>query len=381
MQVQRIIFLYKRILSKLDSPLEKQITIIVFAKMSNGKCIDKLNSLLLSKENMSLYLIRESSLRSNLPIKEFNLSETIPKRSIFVISWKFFVGMYLALKMKPDIIISYYLIPHGIIGNIIGKIVGIPTIVSMIGSDLSYLNQRSLLKNVFIKILSMSNLVLVTGTNSKETLKNLGIKEDKIRIMANTIDVNKFSIQRNLLIKKDIDLIFVGRFLPVKRIDRILRIMYEFQRRFGRLYSLHAYLVGDGVLKSELMAFSQKLNLTNVDFVGYKEDIIPYMTRSKILLLTSLSEGFPATVLEAMSMGIVPVVGNVGDITDIIKDGENGFIIKEYNYEDIAELIFKLLKSPGILREIAEKAIETSTEFSYEKGALIWKNILYNMNL
>ncbi len=71
----------------------------------------------------------------------------------------------------------------------------------------------------------------------------------------------------------------------------------------------------------------------NVVFTGHIDDTESYFQRSKILVMPSRSEGLPTSMLEAMACGCVPVISNVGNVSDAATHSVNAFLIN--NYRDI----------------------------------------------
>jgi len=80
-------------------------------------------------------------------------------------------------------------------------------------------------------------------------------------------------------------------------------------------------------------------------FVGLKNNIYPYLALLDIGVLTSESEGFPNAILEYMAAGLPVVCPESGGNSELIKDGENGFLVKVDNQEETAGRILDLLQN------------------------------------
>jgi len=80
-------------------------------------------------------------------------------------------------------------------------------------------------------------------------------------------------------------------------------------------------------------------------FVGLKNNIYPYLALLDIGVLTSESEGFPNAMLEYMAAGLPVVCPESGGNSELIKDGENGFLVKVDNQEETAGRILDLLQN------------------------------------
>ena len=90
-------------------------------------------------------------------------------------------------------------------------------------------------------------------------------------------------------------------------------------------------MVGDGPWLERLKNFSNRLNLVNIYFRGF-QDPKEYYQKARIMFLTSNFEGWALTLTEAMQYGCIPFAYNTYEsISDIIIDGNNGFLIKPFD--------------------------------------------------
>jgi glycosyltransferase involved in cell wall biosynthesis len=86
--------------------------------------------------------------------------------------------------------------------------------------------------------------------------------------------------------------------------------------------------VGDGHLRDETERQAQKLGIENkIRFFGYQEDIGSFMNASELYVLTSDTEGLPATVLEAGFLGVPVVSTDVGGVYEGVLQGETGVLV------------------------------------------------------
>ncbi|ATD54390.1 glycosyltransferase family 4 protein [Clostridium chauvoei] len=119
--------------------------------------------------------------------------------------------------------------------------------------------------------------------------------------------------------------------------------------------------VGDGEDESTLHEKIKEYNLedTVVCMGAVKRPDINVMPRFDILTLPSESEGLPMVILEAISQGIPVVASNVGGIPEVIKDKENGLLLKDLNSEELYNSLKYLLDNKQQLKTMAKKAEES----------------------
>ena len=124
-------------------------------------------------------------------------------------------------------------------------------------------------------------------------------------------------------VEKKYDLICVARFSAQKNHLLLLR---AFQILLEKHPSLSLLLVGEGELMDDAKRFVNDNNLQNITFYGQTNDVESLMNQSKIFVLSSLYEGNPISILEAMNCGLPIVAPNVGGIPDVVKDKINGIL-------------------------------------------------------
>ena len=123
-------------------------------------------------------------------------------------------------------------------------------------------------------------------------------------------------------------------------------------------------------------------NIEPRDKVGFPgwipHDKLPeYLNELKVIVSPSFSEGgVPALILEAMACGTIVLVTSVAGV-DIIKDGENGFVLKDNLPESIAEKVIEVLGHPKPEKVVNGALGLVKEKYSYEKMVAQFKNMLY----
>ena len=151
----------------------------------------------------------------------------------------------------------------------------------------------------------------------------LGLSElDKIMV-----NIGRFSTSKN---QKDTILVF----------SRIIEIV--------KTNNIKLILIGEGPEKSTCMDLVKKLNLTTeVLFVEFTSQIETFLAISDLNIITSLREGLPRVVVEASLAGVPTVGYKVEGISEIISNGNSGFIVPQGAIEELAGKAVELLNSPS----------------------------------
>lgn len=173
---------------------------------------------------------------------------------------------------------------------------------------------------------------------------------------------NKFDLNK---IKKKDYLLCVGRLEHVKAFHYAIEGFAKISSEFP---SIRLKIVGQGSLERELKQKASECKVLNkVDFEGFQKDIIPFYLHAKATVLTSIYEGYPNALIESITLN-TPVVAfnSPGGTHEIIKDGQNGFLVK---YKDIDDLKNKL--STILLKKYNFKDLRDSIKKNQIKNVFI----------
>ena len=118
----------------------------------------------------------------------------------------------------------------------------------------------------------------------------------------------------------------------------------------------------------EAMVVARELE-KNVAFLGLRDDIEVLFRQSRIFVLTSILEGLPLSIMESMACGVVPVVGDVDDTSDLVVDGKNGFLVDPFDRSAYVKRINMLLEDDRLRLELAGRAAESLVPFYTRKEA------------
>ncbi|MBL7081158.1 MAG: glycosyltransferase [Candidatus Omnitrophica bacterium] len=138
-------------------------------------------------------------------------------------------------------------------------------------------------------------------------------------------------------------------------------------------------LIGDGVLRKKIEGLISKFDLgQQVILTGWREDIPRILSALDIFVLTSLWEGLPISVLEAMVVSLPVIATNTGGISEVLLEGRTGFLVSPGNVDKMAEKLIGLLKDKSLRDQIGQSARDSlgsifsledmlrSTENSYQ---------------
>lgn len=216
-----------------------------------------------------------------------------------------------------------------------------------------------------------ADTIIVPSEYLREIVKGWGVSNSKIKIIYNGVDFksaglpkeearNKIGIHGNIILS-------VGRLVPWKGFRMLIKIMPQLLNlnQFARLV-----IVGDGPDKKSLEAMIKNLNLDKKVFLTgrkSKEELAIYLAAADMFVLNSGYEGFSHQILEAMACSVPVIASAVGGNKEIIKQGENGFLVKYNDEFNIVEAIKVLWNDKELAARFSEEGKETVQKFSLEK--------------
>jgi glycosyltransferase involved in cell wall biosynthesis len=146
----------------------------------------------------------------------------------------------------------------------------------------------------------------------------------------------------------------VGRLEPQKDYPTFLAAA---ARVAAALPDVDVVVVGEGALRQELEALASRLGLAGrVRFLGLRHDVPALLGAVDVLALTSLYEGLPNVVIEAMATGAVAVATDVGGCRELITPGESGLLVPPGDVEAVTGAILQVLGSEELARRLATAA-------------------------
>ena len=230
----------------------------------------------------------------------------------------------------------------------------------------SYPFKVSLLKAIQSFYVKRARIIIVPSNYVKNLVQGWDIPKDRIVVIYNAVrqpdvlDVGKREARAILGLPEDKRLLItVGRLIPLKRIDQIIKIMPQ-------LDNAKLIVVGDGPARKPLERLVASLNLKDrVLFIGRvsQEDVPLYLRASDVLVLNSETEGLSHVLLEAMAVGVPIVATDAGGNPEVIEDGVNGLLVPIGDQEELKGAILRVLQdnelAGGFVERSREKVVHT----------------------
>jgi glycosyltransferase involved in cell wall biosynthesis len=223
---------------------------------------------------------------------------------------------------------------------------------------------------------------------SQALIANEGIPGRRIQVVYNGIDCERFpghfgvrdEVRRELgLGPAEPVIIQVARLDELKDHQTAIRC---FARVAREAPGARLVLAGDGPEEADIRAMVKQLGLVqSVLFLGLRKDVARLLQAADLFLLSSISEGIPLAMIEAMCAGLPVVSTLVGGTGEVVREGKTGLLAPARDDAALAQAVLRLHRDPGLRRLMGENGKQRARElFSEEQMARRYLAIYEQMN-
>lgn len=213
-----------------------------------------------------------------------------------------------------------------------------------------------------------SDYYLASAEHSLGLLRELGIPADKCGYLHHGVNTEIFKPGGEM--RKGNTLLFLSRIERRKGLAVLVKAMSLVKTKSTLLIAGQA---GDTGYFREVMALTEKENSSGyhkIEYVGVPDDEekVRLFQSASVFVLPSIYEDYGIVNLEALSCGTPVIATRVGGVPEIVKDGENGFLVKPGDSEELASAIDRLMGDPVLQRKMGEEGAKIVLEkFSWGK--------------
>lgn len=216
--------------------------------------------------------------------------------------------------------------------------------------------------------------VICVSEDLRETCLRLGVPEERCAYIPNAVDTEEFrpptAAERSALRRGvppgRLVVGAVGRLSREKGFDLLLRALGKV-RDAG--VEAELWIVGEGERRAELERLAGALEIADrVRFLGYRSDMPSLFRALDAFALSSLREGLPNVLLEALATGLPVAATRVAGVPRVVEDGEEGLLVDPGSAESLAQGLGRLLGDAALRRRLgcaARRKVETSYSFAH----------------
>ncbi|MDD2798969.1 MAG: glycosyltransferase [Bacteroidales bacterium] len=236
-------------------------------------------------------------------------------------------------------------------------------------------NRASPLRSLFKGYQTIRNLLYKTADGMiAQTYFAKGIYEQRIGHKRITVIPNFLREIHRQEVPKEKIVVTVGRMVPEKGHEYLLKAFAKADTADWKLA-----IVGGGYLEQEMKTLADELGISEkVIFAGFSKDVDLWLSKSGIFVLSSLTEGYPNALIEAMSLSLPCIsVDCVAGPSEIITNNENGILVPVRDENALAEIIAILIANEDLRNKLAENASKINDTNRFEVLAKRYEEFIF----
>ncbi len=297
------------------------------------------------------------------PVAVPELSRKVDLRKDFT---AFFKILRIIKREKPDIVHTHTA-KAGALGRTAAVLAGVPVRIHTFHGHIfeNYFSKPQAMLFLFIErflALFSKYIIVVSEVQKEEIVKKYKIAgEEKVKVVPLGLELDRLSLigSRNGKLRGELGIGdgcvligIIGRLVPVKNHRMFLDACKKLFDLAGGL-DIRCIVVGDGEEREGLERYARELGIREkVVFSGWKKEMADVYADLDIVALTSLNEGTPVALIEALASCRPVVSTDVGGVKDVVEDGINGYLVASGDSAGFAKRCLELAKDPEKRRSL-----------------------------
>jgi glycosyltransferase involved in cell wall biosynthesis len=247
-------------------------------------------------------------------------------------------------------------------GRIAGRLAGVPVIISTVHNSMKDYEVGSITRGLYRFLLRLTlplahRIICVSEANRSDLIDECPAAKAKTYTVYNGVDLSAFSsrfdrqkVRREIGVLQGPVLVTIARLTEQKGHRYLVQALPCLLETWPQLCCL---FVGEGELRDALHCMANDLGVERAcRFVGVRQDIADILAAADVVVLPSISEGFPFVLLEALAMGCPVVASRVNGVPELIEDHKTGLLVPSRDPQALAKAILEVLGDPTAARKM-----------------------------
>jgi glycosyltransferase involved in cell wall biosynthesis len=267
------------------------------------------------------------------------------------------------LQRSRPAVVHTHMAKAGAVGRLAARLTGVPVVVHTYHGHVFHSYFNSLTTAAFLSaermLARLSDRLIAVGEEQRQEIAHYGIGGARqlvavplgLELDPFLADTPRGALRAELGVPPDVPLAgIVARLVPVKAHETFLEAAAELRRGHP---TARFVIVGDGERRAALEAQAGALGLGDaVHFLGWRHDLASVYADLDVVCLTSLNEGSPVALIEAMAAARPVVATAVGGVPEVVRDGASGYLVPPRDPVALAARIAEVLAAPETARRL-----------------------------
>jgi glycosyltransferase involved in cell wall biosynthesis len=289
------------------------------------------------------------------------------------------VSLWRLLIRERPAIVHTHTSKAGLLGRWAARLAGVPIIIHTPHGHVFYGHFGPVLSRFFLLLEKITSrlthrLVALTEGEGNDYIELSVCRADRLLTIHSGVDIDRY-VAAKVDVKEKMRSLglspnglvvgTVGWLLPIKGPMVLLKAMADVWQTHPQI---RLFYVGKGELEAGLRTEALRMGLSDrVTFLGWRDDIPEIMQILDVFVLPSLNEGMGRVLVEAMAAGKPVVASNTGGIPDLVKDGQNGFLVEPGDVDGLSVAIKNLITDKKMRDEMGRQGRTVAQDFGVEK--------------
>ena len=276
---------------------------------------------------------------------------------------------------KLDLLHVHYAIPHASAAYMARQIlesqgIKIPFITTLHGTDITLVGRDPSFEPVIEFVIDQSDAVTAVSKSLKQDTYSHFKVHNEIEVIPNFIRTEKYTRTQDQSVRNKYAgngekvIMHISNFRPVKRVQDIVRAFSLIRKEIPA----KLIFVGDGPDRYKAESLCRELKTCDdVIFLGKFKSTEGVLNSADLFMLSSETESFGVSALEAMASSVPVVTTNTGGLPEVNKDGYSGYLCDVGDIETMAQSALSILRDDATHQQFREQALKCAREFDIEK--------------
>ncbi|MYL35603.1 glycosyltransferase [Pontibacillus yanchengensis] len=215
------------------------------------------------------------------------------------------------------------------------------------------------------KAIQYSDEIIILGDSFRKPLMELGARKEKMLTIPTGIEFNATLAKSDKSSSNKLTITIISRLGPRKGHSVFFKALSLIK---GSIENVEVLIVGDGEMRSQLEKQVKESKLSNVTFLGKREDIPDLLARTDIFVLPTLNDTLPISIMEAMHSKVAIISTTSGSIPEMIKHSETGLLVAPGDVQALSNALKKFIQQSNERKKVAKAAYQYAKQnFSRER--------------